>query len=268
MFLERSSVTARGYRTIILLAILSVLVFAGCGQVASAEPAYDPNGDISLTKMNFHMYSLVYKNSNSSILIYSGAETNPPTHAEPLTGTISCGVRQSAQPWFPATDVWFGGVSWITQPLAENMTIQGNVNMTVWMSTPDQDPVASGYAFGLSETDNLGNPIGESPYRYYYSYGSVLGRSPAPFNLLFYVNRTFTKGHLLGFFVVVGATTQSWGYQVYFDSPSMNSFAELPILTVPIPEFSQTIEIIITTMVLISLCAVKRSRNKLVGGSH
>jgi len=268
MSLERSSVATRGYRAIILVVILSVLVPAGCGQVASAEPAYDPNGDISLTKMNFHMYTLVYSNSNSSVLIYSGAETNPPTYATPVTGTISCGIRQSAQPWFPAAEVWFGGVSWITQPLAEDMTIQGNVNMTVWMSTPDQDPIASDYAFGLSETDNLGNPIGESPYQYYYSYGSVLGRSPAPFNLLFHVNRTFTKGHIIGFFVVVGATTQSWGYRVYFDSPSMNSFAELPILTVPIPEFSQAIEIIMAVMVLISLCVIGRSRNRSTCGSR
>jgi len=242
--------------------MLSVLVFSGCAHIVRAEPGYDPTGDIDLTKMNFHMYSLVYRNSNSSIFVYNGAETNPPTYATPVTSMISCGVRQSAQTWFAVTDVWFGGVSWITQPLAQDMTFQGNVSMTVWMSTPDPDTMTSGYAFGLSETDNLGNPVGESSYQYYYAYGNVLGRSPAPFKLSFDVNRTVTKGHIIGFFVVVGATTQGWRYQVYFDSPNMNSFAELPILSVPVPEFSEVIEVIIMTMVLVSLCVVKRSRKK------
>jgi hypothetical protein len=126
------------------------------------------------------------------------------------------------------------------------MTIQGNVSMTVWMSTPDEAPALSGYAFGLSEVDSLGNPIGDSFYNYHYAYGNVLGHSPAPFKLSFDVNRTVTKGHIIGFFVAVGATTQGWRYQVYFDSPNMNSFAELPILA-PIATTTQTSTPITTT---------------------
>ena len=261
MLLERSRVTSCNNRTILLIIMLSVLVFSGCAHIVRAESGYDPTGDIDLTKMNFHMYSPVYSNSNSSIFVYNGAETNPPTYASPVTSVIFCDLHQ-AVPWLPVSDVWFGVVTWITQPLAENMTIQGNVSMTVWMSTPDEAPALSGYALGLSEVDSLGNPIGESSYQYYYAYGNVLGRSPAPFKLSFDVNRTVTKGHIIGFFVVVGATTQGWRYQVYFDSPNMNSFAELPILSVPVPEFSQAMGVIIMTMVLISLCVSKRSRNK------
>ena len=261
MLLERSRVTSCNNRTILLIIMLSVLVFSGCAHIVRADPGYDPTGDIDLTKMNFHMYSPVYSNSNSSIFVYNGAETNPPTYASPVTSVIFCDLHQ-AVPWLPVSDVWFGVVTWITQPLAENMTIQGNVSMTVWMSTPDEAPALSGYALGLSEVDSLGNPIGESSYQYYYAYGNVLGRSPAPFKLSFDVNRTVTKGHIIGFFVFVGATTQGWRYQVYFDSPNMNSFAELPILSVPVPEFSQAMGVIIMTMVLISLCVLKRSRNK------
>jgi len=242
--------------------IMSILICASCEQVLYAKAANDPMSDIDLTKMNFHMYSLVYSNSNSSIFVYNGAETNPPTYASPVTSVVFCDLHQSVQTWLPVSDVWFGVVTWITQPLAENMTIQGSVSMTVWMSTPDEAPALSGYAFGLSEVDSLGNPIGESSYQYYYAYGNVLGRSPAPFKLSFDVNRTVTKGHIIGFFVVVGANTQGWRYQVYFDSPNMNSFAELPILSVPVPEFSEVIEVIIMTMVLVSLCVVRRSRKK------
>ncbi|MGB9021974.1 MAG: hypothetical protein WCC94_00885 [Candidatus Bathyarchaeia archaeon] len=262
MLLERSRVTSCNNRTILLIIMLSVLVFSGCAHIVRAESGYDPTGDIDLTKMNFHMYSPVYSNSNFSIFVYNGAETNPPTYASPVTSVIFCDLHQTVQTWLPVSDVWFGVVTWITQPLAENMTIQGNVSMTVWMSTPDEAPALSGYALGLSEVDSLGNPIGESSYQYYYAYGNVLGRSPAPFKLSFDVNRTVTKGHIIGFFVVVGATTQGWRYQVYFDSPNMNSFAELPILSVPIPEFSQAMGVIIMTMILVSLCVVKRSRKK------
>jgi hypothetical protein len=202
--------------------------------------------------MNFHMYRPVFTNSNSSIFVYSGADTNPPTYASPLTTVVSCAIRQSAQVWFAQVDAWLGGISWITRPLAEDMAIEGNVSMTVWMNAVDQDPTASGYAFGLAEVDGMGNPIGDQFYQYYYGFQNVLGRSPVPFTLAFSVNRTFTKGNILGFFVIVGSTTENWHYQAHYDSASMNSFAELPSMSVPIPEFSQLGAVV--SMTLAAVC--------------
>ena len=241
-----------------LLIILPVVAYPESVQIASAgnSPA-----EIGLSKMNFHMYSLVYSNSNSSIFIYNGADSNPPTYATPVTSVVSCKVRQSAQIWFGQTDVWLGGISWITQPLTEDMTIQGKVTVTVWMSTLDQETAASGYAFGLSEADGLGNPIGDPFYQYYYNYGSVLGSLPTAFNLSFNVTRTFTKGNIVSFFVVVGSTTEGWRYQVYFDSASTNSFADVPILSVPVPEFSQAGAAMTMALVVLSCYAVARRKN-------
>ena len=219
-----------------LLVALSLLV---CAQLAQAASANESGSEANLATMNFHMYRPVYTNSNSSIFVYSGADTNPPTYASPPTTVVSCAVRQSAQVWFAQVDAWFGGVSWITQPLAEDMAIQGNVSMAIWMNAVDQDPTASGYAFGLAEVDGMGNPIGDQFYQYYYGFQNVLGRSPAPYRLVFSVNRTFTKGNILGFFVIVGSTTQNWHFQVYYDSANMNSSAELPTVSLPIPEFTQ-----------------------------
>jgi len=236
-----------------LLVILPAVVYAESVQVASAE--------IGVSKMNFHMYSLVYSNSNSSIFIYNGADSKPPTYATPVTSVVSCKVRQSAQIWFGQTDVWLGGVSWITQPLTEDMVIQGKVSVTVWMSAADQEAAATGYAFGLSEADGLGNPIGDPFYEYYYGYGSVLGSSPTAFNLSFNVTRTFTKGNIVSFFVVVGSTTEGWQYQVYFDSASTNSFADVPILGVPVPEFSQARAVIMMALVVLSWYAVARRKS-------
>ena len=228
------------HRYIIPLLILALMVnlslYAQFAQAAAADPQAS---EWSFVKMSFHMYGQVYSNSNSSVLIYNGVDTNAPTYATAPTATVSCAIHQSTQIWFAAVDAWFGGVSWITQPLAEEMTIEGNVSMTVWMSAVDSPPIALGYAFGLTEVDSMGNPIGDQFYQYTYGTGSVLAQSPAQYTLVFGVNRTFAKGNILGFFVIVGSTTEGWHYQAYFDSLSKDSFVELPIITTPIPEFSQ-----------------------------
>jgi hypothetical protein len=212
---------------------------AASAHYANAERPSDLSPEVDTVKMSFHMHGSVYTNSNSSILIYNGADTNPPTYATAPTATVSCAIHQSLQIWFAGVDAWVGGVSWITQPLAEEMTIQGNVSMTVWMSTDDSSPTMSGYLFGLSEVDSMGNMIGGQFYQYTYAAGSVLSQSPTQHTLAFRVEQTFAKGSILAFGVIVGSTTQGWHYQVYFDSPSMDSFVELPITSTPVPEFSQ-----------------------------
>ena len=251
MILRRTLVNWRCKRIVpVLLVIMANLVLYA--QFAPMVAADMQASQSSLVKMSFHMYNPVYRNSNSSILVYNGADTNPPTYPTPLLASVSCAIHQSTQIWFASVDAWFGGVSWITQPLAEEMTIEGNVSMTVWMSTADSAPLASGYALGLTEVDSMGNPIGDQFYQYTYGTGSVLSKSPTRYTLVFSVNRTFAKGNILGFFVIVGSTTEGWHYQAYFDSPSKDSFAELPTVSMPIPEFSQVGTV--ACMVLTVLC--------------
>ena len=132
--------------------------------------------------------------------------------------------------------------------------------MTVWMTSTDQQPFASGYALGLSEVDSMGNYIGEPMYQYYYSTGSVLSSSAQPITLSFSVNQTFTKGNIIGFFVIVGSTTEGWEFRVFFDSADMNSFATLPVLASPIPEYPQTG--IVATMAIMVLCTYFLARRR------
>jgi len=234
---------------VLLVIMASLALYAQSAPMVTADMQASQS---SLVKMSFHMYTPVYANSNSSILVYNGADTNPPTRSTPPIASVSCAIHQGTQIWFAAVDAWFGGVSWITQPLAEEMTIEGNVSMTVWMSAADSAPMASGYAFGLTEVDSMGNSIGDQFYQYVYGTGSVLSQSPAQYTLVFGVNRTFAKGNILGFFVIVGSTTEGWHYQAYFDSPSMDSFVELPTMSTSIPEFSQVGTV--ACMVLTMLC--------------
>jgi len=225
--------------------------------------------DSTSVTMNFHMHSLVFSVS-ASVFIYDGADTGPPTYATPVTTPVSCSssssefqqfLPQSAQTRPSDSNVWFGGVSWVTQPLDEDLTIRGNASMTVWMSSSDTDVAESGYVFGMSESDSIANIVGEPMYGYYYAKGSVLESTPSLRRLTFSVDRTFTKGNLIAFFVAVWSTTKGWQYQVYFDSPAANSFAELPVASVPVPEFSQMgILVSVNFALLSSYMLIRKSR--------
>jgi len=254
-----------GRRTVsaILLIILGLMLgLATAAQLTQVARSSDPSSDASIERMNFHMYRSIYANSNSSILIYNGADPSPPTYSSPPTAAVSCAIHESSQIFLALADGWYGGISWITQPLSEDTTIRGNVSMTVWMSTSDQAPTASGYLFGLTEVNNMGNSIGNPFYQYKYDYGSILGQAPAPLTVAFGVNRTFTKGAILGFFVIVGSTTKEWHYQVHFDSSSMNSFADLPIMSTSVPEFSQLGAVSCMILVMFGLCLIRRRRGQ------
>ena len=246
--------------------ILGLIVFAQSLQFASAD---NTGADASKVTMNFHMHSLVFSLS-ASFFIYDAADTGPPTYATPVTTTVSCSssssefqqfVPQIAQTWSSDSNVWFGGVSWVTQSLAEDLTIRGNASMVVWMSSSDTDDAESGFVFGMSESDSMANIVGEPIYEYYFGRGSVLESTPSLHRLTFNVDRTFTKANLVAFFVGVLSTTAGWQYQVYFDSPTANSFAELPVASVPVPEFSQTgILVSLSFAVLSSYMLIRRSR--------
>jgi hypothetical protein len=248
----------------ILLSSLNAVICAEFVQVVVAGLSESEGSDVV---MNFHMYSVVYANSNSSIFVYNGADMNPPTYSTAPTTQVFCRVRPNAQAWFADVDMWFadvdvwlGVVSWITQPLPDDVTIRGETKMVVWMSTPEQETIGSGYAFVISEIDETGNPIGEPAYQYYYSYGNVLGPSPTAFELSFTVDQTFPRGHIIGFIVFVGSTSQGWQFQVYFDSPNMNSSVMLPVIAGVIPEFTQIGAIASMSVALVLTCFIARRK--------
>jgi len=247
MPLETPPYKWRNGRTILALAMTLVLGFLLFAQVVQLVSAGNAAPEASRLTMNFHMHSVVFSNS-ASVFIYNGADTNPPSHATPVTVPVTCSssssefqqfLPQSYQASFGDTDLWFGGVSWITQPLDEDLTIRGNASMTIWMSASNANVAQSGYVFGISESDGIGNIVGETVHEYYYGTGSVFASTPSPYWLTFNVDRTFARGNIIAFFAGVWSSTKGWQYQVYFDSPATNSYAELPLASVPVPEFTQ-----------------------------
>jgi hypothetical protein len=221
--------------------------------------------------MNFHMYSVVYRSSDS-IQVYNGADSNPPVQASPLIATVSCSssitdLRQFLPLEYEAllmgSQAWTGIVVWVTQPLASDMTIRGTVNMTVWMNAPQPEVSKSAYALGMAEA-NAGalKLMGEPVYGYRASNESILGPSPQPYQVALSVDRTLAKGNIIAFVVAVAATTQGWRYQVYFDSQSMNSHVTLPIMAaVPIDEFGQ-VPAVVAMCVVIPLLILSRQTRK------
>jgi hypothetical protein len=228
--------------------------------------------ETSIATMNFHMYSVVYR-SSESIQVYNGADSNPPVQASPLIATASCSSSISDFRQFLPLEyesllgraqAWTGIVVWVTQPLANDMTIRGTVNMTVWMNAPQPEVRMSAYALGMAEA-NAGalKLVGEPMYGYRASNGSILAPSPQPYQVALSVDRTLTKGNIIAFVVAVAATTNGWRYQVYFDSQSMNSHVTLPIVAaVPISEFGQVPAVVTICVIVLLLILQRRTRRK------
>jgi hypothetical protein len=228
--------------------------------------------ETSITTMNFHMYSVVYR-SSESIQVYNGADSNPPVQASPLIAAVSCSssisdLRQflplEYESLLGGAQAWTGIVVWVTQPLANDMTIRGTVNMTVWMNAPQPEVRMSAYALGMAEA-NAGDLklVGEPMYGYRASNGSILAPSPQPYQVALSVDRTLTKGNIIAFVVAIAATTNGWRYQVYFDSQSMNSHVTLPIVAaVPISEFGQVPAIVTMCVIVLFLILQRQTRRR------
>jgi len=241
------------------------------GKESTTTTATTLTSETSIATMSFHMYSVVYRSSDS-IHIYNGADTSPPIQASPVTASVSCSLPVSqlsqflppeSQLLLNGSDAWTGIVAWVTQPLAHDTTIRGVVNMTVWMNAVQAEVGESAYAFGIGESNDRARPVGAPVYQYRASAGSILGVSPQPYQLALSVDHTFARGNLVVFVVAVAATTEGWRYEVRFDSPSMNSHVTVPMLAeVPIGEFAQTPAVITISIIFLFLIASRRSGRK------
>ena len=252
---------------LIMSFILYLAVCAQFVQMTSANNADSGNTSITMT---FHMRSLVFSNS-VSMFIYNGADTNPPTYSTPVTALVSCSsspldfqqfLPSGVQTWLSSGNVWFGGVSWITQPLAEDLTVRGNASITAWMSSSDTNVAESGYVFGIAESDSMANIVGAPTYDYYSHSGNVLASTRSPYQLSFSVDRTFARGNIMAFFVGVGSSSKGMQYQVYFDSSATNSFVELPAAGAPVAEFSQTGTLAAVSFAMVASLVLMRRRKQ------
>jgi len=211
----------RALRKICLLVIaLSLVLFLSpLSQDAFSAltgPYAEPARPIKTVRIYFRAEEYYWTNGTYTIW---PANTSAP-EGEALTWTFSC----TAYNQYGNTDVWTGGVAWVTDPLLGDLYVEGDVHIRVWLngSSPGGDSAPAGliaYVADIDETDNV-TEYWESDV--YILFGG-LPSEPTTFSFSIHVDGyTFVAGHRLGFGVVVGSTTYGYMASASFGGqPSM-----------------------------------------------
>lgn len=190
--------------------------------------------DIMVENLTFHYHSLIQKADNGSFYIYDGADTNGPQQQTAFQTNVNSQIQGQVTFMGILWTYWNGIVGWGYQ-LAEDVHVQGSVQITVYISSSDTISgllSGAGYAFGLSDVDSQGNEIKQFSVEGPQSLGSnPFTSSPKAYTLSLQVDYIFPKGHAIVFFVGAGATKQGYKFTVYFDSPDKNSAVALPVVT-------------------------------------
>jgi len=197
-----------------------------------SQPTHAVNSPKESVTFTHHYYSEIYHSENRSFFIYNGSDTQGPLRSSAFKCTFECQIKQVIQ----GITVWGGLVSWLTQPLDDDLHIVGDIVLKAWMSsTDDVGPWgSSGYIMGISEIDE-GRNVTWSEYDYRYSIlGKAISDIPTEYNITLNIDHVFKKGHKIGFGVGAGSTKKGWTVNVFFDSPDRNSRAIVPYEIVPI----------------------------------
>lgn len=191
-----------------------------------SQPTHAVNSPKESVTFTHHYYSEIYHSENRSFFIYNGSDTQGPLRSSAFKCTFECQIKQVIQ----GVTVWGGLVSWLTQPLDDDLHIVGDVVLKAWMSsTDDIGPWgSSGYVMGVSEIDE-GRNVTWSEYDYRYSIlGKAISDIPTEYSITLNIDHVFKKGHKIGFGVGAGSTKKGWTVNVFFDSPDRNSRAIVP----------------------------------------
>ena len=184
--------------------------------------------------LTFHGYSVVLKASNNSFIVYNGADGAAPSATGATQATLESQISGQRDGW----SYWSAIIMWAI-PLQSDVHVQGTVNVHAYISsTFSLSGLLSGGSYGMGIVDIDENSL---EVKEFITEGPVaIGRNPftaepAMYSLDVNVDYVFRKGHSIGIAVGFGATVQGFSATVYFDSPSRNSGA-----TLPVEEVSQT----------------------------
>ena len=183
------------------------------------------NGDASGHVLYFNYVSEVLRDREGSMFIYYQADEAPVYSDSPQRTTFRTAVKKTYL-WM---EVYVGGVAWLTQPLTQDLKVEGKVEMHVWLSSDDPNHGwASGYGGGIAEIDENGKPVYGPVYDVSYRMGRAVGNTPEEYTSAFNVQHVFKKGHRVMFGFVVGSTVQGWTATAYFSSKDKPSYVILP----------------------------------------
>ena len=165
---------------------------------------------------------------NQSIYVFSGASSLQPNKATATQIVLKTNIR------FPYSGItaWIAYISWFTGPLQSDYHLKGTVDIEVWMNSVDSISLfgGSGYGAGVIDLDENTNLVWNTSLSYKFGVGKIISNNPSLYKFTIEnVDHLFSKGHTLGFIIGIGSTKQAWEVNVYFDSPSMNSRAVIPV---------------------------------------
>ena len=203
--------------------------------ISSLALSFNARAETATTVENltFHNYSLVQKADNGSFFAYDGADTIGPLLANAYQTSVNSQIKGTVTVYGIQFTYWSGMIIW-GYSLNDDVHVQGNVQITVYMSSSDTISgflSGGGYGMGLSDVDQNGNEIQRFTVEGPQSMGAnPFASTPKAYTLNVQVDYTFAKGHIIAFFAGAGATKQGYKFTVYFDSSDKDSGASLPIL--------------------------------------
>jgi hypothetical protein len=212
----------RACKVFVLLLVLALSVI-----VALPAPVSQAQTQVVNHTLTFHGYSVVLRDANNSLIVYDGADGAAASGAGSQV-TLESQISGTRDGW----SYWSAVAMWVI-PLQNDVHVKGTVSIRAYISsTFSLSGLFSGgsYGFGVVDIDENNNKgmefvsegpiaIGKNPFT----------QEPAQYSLNVNVDYVFKKGHSIGLAIGFGSTVQGFDATVYFDSPSRNSGATLPV---------------------------------------
>lgn len=242
----------------VILALLSFYAMADTSYAFEDTGSLDPFG----RTLFFRQVSELYRNENDSVIVFDGAYLDSPNSTGLHVVEFEGHIMQEAQVLLSKISVWVGGVSWLTQPLVQDVQFSGSVVFHVWLESDDPDPSASGIGVGLAIISEQGVAVGEPEYSYQYKFGNYLTTEAREYILTVYFNRRVLASQRIALSLGAGSTVQGWRVKAYFDSLTFPARAEFPQVVYVIPELSHglTDMIVAASVLLVTLIATRTGR--------
>ncbi len=203
--------------------------------------------------------------SSSSARVFEVATPSAPTGGG-MAVTMSATISVSSQP-----QVYAAFVAWVSNPFPAAVTLDGNVVMHVWMSSTDGLAPWQGSEFFMGIPDY--SPANSTQFQLLDDYQSnaTIGyngftSSPNEYviNTMRINQHQFQAGSMLMFIAGAGSNKQGYTFNVYFDSPTWQSRADVPAdPSLSVPEFPNLFPIILSALLLLPIVRVNRRRTRL-----
>ncbi len=256
----------------VLAILLVILTIAAATPVFADQTSlyFHDNSEISFTYPSFQFGGFQVSGIQASPSSSSGRVFEVATPSAPSSGgvavTMTATISVSSQP-----QVYAAFVAWVSNPFSATVTLDGSVVMHVWMSSNDSLYPWQGSEFFMGIADY--SPTNSTQFQLLDGYQSTASigyngftSSPNEYvvNTMRINQHQFQAGSMLMFIAGAGSNKQGYSFNVYFDSPTWQSRADVPAdPSLTVSEFSNLLPILLLTLLLLPIVQIKRRRTRL-----